>query len=59
MPGTLTQPPRSAGALREALDAETVDNPTDVASGRRVRWLPLPCALMALALVSVIVAVIG
>lgn len=59
MPGTLTQPPRSAGALREALDAETVDNPTDVPTDRRVRWLPLPSALMALALVSVIVAVIG
>lgn len=58
MPGTLTQSPRSAAAMREALDAETVDNPTDVPSGRVVRWLPVPCVLMALALAAIVLAVV-
>ena len=44
---------------QKARGARNTDNPTDVPTDRRVRWLPLPSALMALALVSVIVAVIG
>lgn len=53
-PGSLAELPTSSRALREALDAETIDNPDGVPSGRRVSWLGLPCALTAGAAVCVV-----
>lgn len=58
MPGTLAQSPRSSGALAEALNAESVDNPVDVPAGREVRWAVVPAVLMALACVCVVLGIL-
>ena len=58
-PGSLVELPTSSRALREALNAETVDNPTGTPSGKSVRFLPLPTALMVLALVCVVVGILA
>lgn len=56
-PGSLVEMPTSSRALTEAINAETVDNPTDTPSGRRMRWLPAPCALVTLSVVCLLVGV--
>lgn len=56
-PGSLVELPTSSRALREALNAETVDNPTDTPSGKSVRFLPLPTVLMVLAVVCVVAGI--
>lgn len=56
-PDSLVAPPKSAAALRELLNAETVDNPADVPSRRSVRWLPLPCCLLVVAVIALCVAI--
>lgn len=50
-PGSLTVSSTSAQALREGIDAVAIDNPPAKSSGRTVRWLPIPCALMLAAVV--------
>ena len=43
---------KSALALKEAINAETVDNPTDTPAGRVTRWLPIPCVVAAVAVAA-------
>lgn len=57
VPGSLVEAPTSSRALTEAINAETVDNPAETPSGRRVRWLPVPCALVALSVVCLLTGV--
>ena len=57
-PSELVAPVKSAGALREAINAETVDNPVDVPSGKTVRWMPFQTFAMALALVLLVVGLV-
>lgn len=54
---TFTLPTDSPQAMREAINAETVDNP-DGPSHRVVRWLPLPCALITIAVAALVVGVL-
>ena len=58
-PGSLVELPTSSRALREAINAETVDNPTGTPSGKSVRFLPFPTALMVLAVVCVVVGILA
>lgn len=56
-PGELVAHETSAQALREGINAETVDNPDGVPSHKRVRFLPVPTVGMALAVVCLIAGV--
>lgn len=56
-PVPLSLPADSPQAMRESINAETIDNP-DGPSGRVVRWLPLPCVLMTIAVVAVVVGLL-
>lgn len=56
-PSTFAASATSAAALREAIDAEVLDNPPGP-SGRQVRWLPVPCLLMGIALVAVVLGIV-
>lgn len=49
--------PTSAAALREVINAETVDNP-EGPSGKSVRWLPRNCGLLALAVVLLAIGIV-
>lgn len=58
-PGELAELPTSSRAVAEGINAETVDNPTDTPSGRSIRWLPVPCAATAAAVLCIALAALG
>lgn len=57
-PEDLVAPTTSALALKEAINAETVDNPEDSPTNVVTRWLPVPCVLLAVALCGILAAMV-